>query len=313
MSIPCATGEEPYSMAIALSEAGLASRRVRIDAVDISRRALEKAAAALYGARAVRYVGAERLGRSFTTFEGRHLVNGDIRERVSFARGNLVDERLLASRARYDVIFCRNVLMYFTGDARARVLATLEAALHDDGVLVTGHAEGMTVVAPRFVSARVPGTFAYRKAPPVQVGAKVPPSRVVRPTKPAHATLSRARGGLPRRPAAPPPGAAVTRVPSLDEVQRLADAGRLEPALAACRSHLAGAPGSARGYYLLGLIESARGERAAAEAALRRAIYLDPSHAEAMEYLANERRRAGDASEAAQLTRRAALVRARGR
>ena len=316
LSVPCATGEEPYSIAIALDEAGLAPRDMTIDAVDISRRSLERAAAGVYGKRAVRHVGPERLDRSFTPVEGGYRVNERLRARVAFARGNLMDGQLLARR-RYDVVFCRNVLIYFTAEARARVLESIASALADDGLLISGHAEGSAVVAPRFVSAGVPRTFAYRKAGPGQRLAAPAPRQPVsgaRPTVPPPprawaAATGRPVGSTPVRLPAPPAEAA----PTLAEIETLADAGDLPRALKTCQRHLASTPGSAQGYYLLGVIQSAMGSRDAAEAALRRAVYLDPGHVAALEQLASERRRAGDLREAAQLTRRAGLVRARQR
>jgi chemotaxis protein methyltransferase WspC len=234
---------------------------------------------------------------------------------VSLEWGNLINEAAIVPRGPYDVIFCRNVLIYFTAAARARVLATLDAALADDGWLVTGHAEGGAVVAPRFVSARVPRTFAYRKAllgagdasrvpvvgEPTAAGASAragigaPPTSTVAAMAPTQAAAS---------PGLPP-------LPDLADVERVADAGDLSGAAALCRRHLATRPGSAQGYYLLGVIESARGHHDASEAALQRAVYLDPSHEAALRHLASERRRAGDLREAQQFMRRADLVRAR--
>ena len=329
LSLPCATGEEPYSMAIALHEAGLSTGAVSIDALDISRRALDAAAAGVYSGRAVRYVGEERLGRYFAMEENGHRVGAAIKAAVSFGRANLVEDRVLAGRGRYDLIFCRNVLIYFSEAARARVLATLEAALVDDGWLVTGHAEGSGVVAPRFVSARVPRTFAFRKATlpgAARESAAADSGRAVRPpvvtrkaqdwaasARPAAAGAARARvTTTPARAKATAPRRETRAiVPSLAEIERLADAGDVTRAAESCRAYLAAHPASSHAHYLLGLVESARGARDAADVALRRAIYLDPSNVAALVHLAGERRKAGDTTEATQLMRRADLVRAR--
>jgi chemotaxis protein methyltransferase WspC len=234
---------------------------------------------------------------------------------VSLERGNLIDEAAIARRGLYDVIFCRNVLIYFTAAARARVLATLDAALADDGWLVTGHAEGSGVVAPTFVSARVPRTFAYRKAGGRGEAIGVVP-RAGRRTAPGAST--RVVAGRQPSPSAVPtirPQAAaasgLSPLPDLADVERVADAGDLSGAAALCRRYLATRPASAQGYYLLGVIESARGDHDASEAALRRAVYLDPSHEPALRQLASQRRRAGDLREAQQVARRADLVRGR--
>jgi chemotaxis protein methyltransferase WspC len=348
LSLPCATGEEPYSMAMAFDEAGLAAGAVSIDAFDISRRALDGAARGVYGARAVRYVGGERLARYFTREREAYQLREEVRALVSFGRGNLVDEQVFAARGRYDVIFCRNVLIYFTAAARARVLSSLHSALVDDGWLVTGHAETSGVVAPSFVSARVPRTFAYRKA---LAGQATGPARAARSASAEPAAGLRLAS--PARVAVPPPtgsrlaesplrrgalggararsqaGSPTTRTADriggtsasrhapartdLTAIERLADAGEFERAAGLCRDYLAVHSGSAQAYYLLGVIELARGQREAAEVALRAAIYLDPGHVAALRRLASDRRRQGDAVEAAQLLRRAEVVSSRQR
>ena len=309
-------------MAMTLRDAGVVDR-VTIDAMDISQRALEAAARAVYGNRAVRHVGGERLAKHFLREGDGHRLSGGITALVSFQRGNLVDDQVLATQRHYDVIFCRNVLIYLTPAARDRVLATLSASLADDGWLITGHAEVSGVVAPRFVSAHVPRTFAYRKAPAdaaareavgFDIGGACRADRPRRRRDGPQLALPAARGSGTRAiPVAPvtSPGAVPPRAASLGEIERVADAGDLARAAALCRAYLAGSPGSAQGYYLLGIVESARGQRDAADAALRRAIYLDPEHVGALQQLANERRRHGDEQEAAQFSRRAGRVQAR--
>lgn len=324
-------------MAMGLLEAGLAGPRVSIEALDLSGRALEAARRAIYAPRAVRYVGHERLATRFTREGDAYRLSPEVTSLVEFNRGNLVDEHLFDARGRYDVIFCRNVLIYLTRAARDRVLATLAAALEDDGWLVTGHAETSGVVAPRFVPAGVPRTFAYRKA----VAGALRPAAEIRPAgapvrraRQMPASLSRpALGrGAPRGAISDPPGSPravrtpgeqgpaslaaatiVTPAPTLSEVERLADAGDLAQAAESCRAYLAANPGASQAYYLLGVIESARGDGDAAEVALRRAIYLDPGHVAALRALGSERQRLGDEREAAQLLRRADVVRSRSR
>jgi chemotaxis protein methyltransferase WspC len=166
------------------------------------------------------------------------------------------------------------------------------------------------------VSARVPRTFAYRKAPAAGVATSAPLASGRRAAPVVPASNARATsppvtrtpaGAIASAPPAQPP------TPGVAEVQRLADAGHLERAADLCRAHLAASPTSAQGYYLLGVIESALGHRDAADVALRRAIYLDPGHAPALRQMAGERRLAGDVREADRFSRRADLVRARKR
>jgi chemotaxis protein methyltransferase WspC len=327
LSLPCATGEEAYSIAMTLLDAGLDAGRATVDALDISRVALDAARRAIYAPRSTRHVGADRLSRHFVGTAGGHEVRDAAGRMVTFGRGNLMDPGVLAGRARYHVIFCRNVLIYLTQAARTRVLATLRQALAPDGYLIAGHAETMRLVAPHFVSARVPGTFAYRPAAEaateeVRRGAPREPTPAPARTRPPRTFRGASPPARPLR-ASPPlaTGPAVRSLeakgkpgsPSLAEVERLADGGHLVAAEHMCRAYLESDPGSPQAYYLLGLVASGRRRAADAERAFRRAIYLDPDHVAALRQLALERRRAGDTIEADRLGRRADAAEERGR
>ena len=148
-SAPCATGEEAYSLAIWLLDNWrmVDAYNVEIIGSDIDTRALAAARAGVYGARAL-----ERLPRTAVEayFEpagpsGRRLIQ-DLRESVRFGTANLVDPASVAAQGRFDVIFCRNVLIYFDEDSRRRALGLLAARLNPGGFLCLGHAE--TLAAP---------------------------------------------------------------------------------------------------------------------------------------------------------------------
>lgn len=163
LSMPCSTGAEPYSMAITLREAGLTPDRFRVEALDLSRRALAEARRGLYGRRALRHVPPPLLRDYFVPAGDQWEVSGDARRGVHFGRGNVIDPDVLRGVRSFDVVFCRNVLIYLDPPARRRLLGTVTRLLRDDGVVVTGHAETSNVVAPDFVSAGNPRTFAYVK------------------------------------------------------------------------------------------------------------------------------------------------------
>ncbi len=310
LSMPCATGEEPYSMAMTLVAAGTPREAFQIDGVDISQRSLAQAQRAAYHPRALRHVPAAVRDRFFAAAGERFQLRDEIVRLVHFRRGNLVDPRLLRGQASYDAIFCRNALMYLTPAMRQRVLQHTAAHLEDTGMLFTGHAEGLRIVRPLFVSAGLAHAFAYRKtgdgpaaqanASPVLERFRAP--RAVVPAAGHHGPVARAERAAVGRP--PDREADV-----LSEIKRLADAGQLEAARGRCLGFLAARPTSAEGYYLRGVIDLAAGRRADAEEALRRAIYLDPRHEAALRLLAQERARHGDHREAAQLRRRASLAR----
>jgi chemotaxis protein methyltransferase WspC len=305
LSLPCATGEEPYSAAMTLLDVGLIAAQFRVEAIDVSRRAIEAAREATYSARSVARAGPVRRQRFFEEADDLWRVRDDVRQLVRFSRGNLVDPQLLAGAAPFDVVFCRNVLIYLSGEARLRLLATLSRLVRPDGVLLTGHAEPLRLVAPAFASARVPRTFAWVPSAPGGNQAR-PALHAGRAVRQAAVSPSAARAERALPGAAPPDAAAL-----LAQATRLADAGHLEQARAVVGRVILARPGEAPGYYLAGIIASGLGRHADAEAALRRAVYLDPRHAEALQHLAFLRARHGDAAEAERLRLRASLARAR--
>lgn len=143
-SVGCATGEEPYSVAIALLEAGRAGAGDRILATDVSTRALAAAAAGAYRARALRKLP-RALERWFERDDPRR-VRAEVRALVSFARHNLVADPVPLGGG-FDVVFCRNVLIYFSPETAAAALYRLVAALAPGGTLVLGPVE-LPLAAP---------------------------------------------------------------------------------------------------------------------------------------------------------------------
>jgi chemotaxis protein methyltransferase CheR len=147
-SAACSSGEEPYSIAMTLLDglAGSAGWDVRILASDIDTDVLGRAAAGVYPAEAVARVPAPTLRRHFLRGVGAQhglvRVRPEVRSLVTFRRINLLDEAW-PIRTRFDLIFCRNVLMYFDRATQARLVARLERMLDAGGLLVLGHAENL--------------------------------------------------------------------------------------------------------------------------------------------------------------------------
>ena len=110
LSAPCATGEEPYSIAMALLDAGIGPARFSIDAIDISARAIERARDGVYGRNSFRGHPLEFRDRHFSETAGGWRLDARVREPVRFVRASLFDLPL-DTDARYDFIFCRNVLI----------------------------------------------------------------------------------------------------------------------------------------------------------------------------------------------------------
>ncbi|WP_302052235.1 CheR family methyltransferase [Burkholderia glumae] len=162
LSAPCSTGEEPYTAAMALIDAGLDAAQLRIDALDISARAIEHARRGEYGRNSFRGHALEFRARHFEPTAHGWRLHERIRDCVQFRHANLLDLDT-DDASRYDFIFCRNVLIYFDRGAQERVLRTLDARLADDGLLFVGPAETGVVMRYGMSSARIPLAFGFRR------------------------------------------------------------------------------------------------------------------------------------------------------
>lgn len=302
LSVPCSTGEEPYSIAMALSDVGFPENRLAIDAVDISARALAKAMRASYGRNSFRGADLQFRDRHFEPAGGSYRLAEGVRRRVRFERGNLLAPGFAAEAGCYDVIFCRNLLIYFDRPTQDRALAVLSRLLARMGVLFVGPSETGLLLEHRFVPAKLPMAFAFRKA---QAGAAArTPAPVAVPTG------RRPAAGLAEpKPRSSSPAAAVhsrrAATPDLAEATRLADRGELQKAQAICRAHLEAQGPSAEAYYLSGLLADASGQVIEATEAYRKALYLEPRHRESLLHLASLLDRHGDRPAAQRMRERA--------
>ena len=258
------------------------------------------------------------------TFAGMVKVTRSIRRsaKVQFIQGSILDPRLLEGLPPYDVVFCRNLLIYLVPSARATLLALLDRVLAPDGVLVIGHADRLESAGAESLFAPTGGTgcFAYcRKTrndkplfevphsferAPLPSAATPDPVRAVEASnvyQPA-AVSSEATG--PRSPEIANADV-VEGAPMLNQASELANKGRFSEAILVCEQHLKEKGLSAPAYALMGMIWQASGQRGRAEECLRKAVYLDPHHDEALLGLALLAERRGDSLAAANLRRRA--------
>jgi chemotaxis protein methyltransferase WspC len=163
LSVPCATGEEPYSIAIALYDAGIPLDHFHIDAVDISRRTLQLAERATYGKNSFRGKNLEFRSAFFEVVEHGFRLVPYIRNKVHLIRDNVLKSVRLVQQQPYDVIFCRNLFIYLEPLARQRILHLLTGLLKNNGLLFLGPAETRGVPGPEFISISSPKAFAFRK------------------------------------------------------------------------------------------------------------------------------------------------------
>jgi two-component system CheB/CheR fusion protein len=165
-SAACASGEEAYTIAIALAEelgVDQFRQRVKIYGTDVDEEALNQARLASYTDRQFAGVPAELVERYFDAAGGRHVFRKDLRRSVIFGRNDLVQD---APISRVDLLLCRNVLMYFNAEAQARILSRLHFALADHGVLFLGKAEMLLGHGGTFVPVEIKRRI-FRKIPAV--------------------------------------------------------------------------------------------------------------------------------------------------
>lgn len=138
---PCATGEEPYSIAIALLEAGVSPTRFSILGIDINSDAIEKAKVALYKERNIRNLSADILSRYFTKIDDKFSLHTEIKERVAFRVVNIFAPEF-RELEKFDYIFSRNMLIYFDAPTKKRAQEILKERLKgSDEQLFFGHAD----------------------------------------------------------------------------------------------------------------------------------------------------------------------------
>lgn len=316
LSVPCSTGEEPYSLAMALARAGWPAARTRIEAVDISRENLRRAQAGVYGRNSFR--GDDGSFREeFFSPAGRDAWRIEERARapVGFEQGNLLADDFGVGRGLYDAIFCRNLLIYFDRPTQARAIRALEKMLAPGGWMAVGPAEPVLLFEHGFSVLRVAGGFLLHKAPvAAPVMARARPPRAAQPRLgPQRLPAAKTAPPKPARhaPAPLPPPAPAKAADLLDELRTLADAGRLREARQCGEALLARGESSGELFYWLGIVADAAGEGADAEAFYRKAVYLEPQHGEALVHLALRAEKRGDARAARQFRERAQRASAR--
>jgi chemotaxis protein methyltransferase CheR len=299
-SAGCAVGAEPYSIAILLDRllgVSIHGWAIEILGTDISHRFLDKARTGCFGAWALRGMPDEERARNFdaTPDPKQWRIADRHRRHVRFAHHNLLG--LLggppgAEWGGFDLILCRNVLIYFSPERIAPMMSALGRCLGPEGWLMVGYSDAIAGIPPDLGIVELPGAIAFRPpgcVPPrfghTAPGTQTAPQTSQQAAMPAPAQIQpgpvSAPGG-PRRPLPPTPSDAEAAAsaaplapgPALATIRALADAGRLQDAAQACSVALAADPLDARLHFYDGVIAQAAGRRTRAEAALRRAIYL---------------------------------------
>ena len=350
LSAPCAAGEEPYSIAMSLLDSGLQPEQFRIDAIDISRVALSKAQTARYSTNAFRNADSGFRDRWFRMDGGSAVLDESVSRCIRFAWANILEESFVtgaidSGSGPYDVVFCRNLLIYLTTDARLAVERSIDRLLKDDGIVVLGAAEP-AILQGNWVADSAGSTFTLRRgvsgersrwpslasrsalsAPRRPTPTLPPPNPAPSYPAPAPPQASPSRLPPPVDPPAPVAlsststtsadlrcedsggGSATQSVPLiLADVNALANARRFSEAIALCESAQRDIGPSAELYFIAGIMHQTSGSLAIAEDCFHKTLYLDASHDEALLALSLLAEQRGDSGQAAQYRRSALRV-----
>jgi len=165
-SAACSSGEEPYTLAMMIHRT-LGIRfpdwRIEILGTDISQKVLDAAAAGVYSNYAMKTTPPNVVSKYFTVEGQSYTLDPAIRQMVTFEKHNLKDRLGAKRHGVFDVIFCRNVMIYFDEDMKRDVVRTFEDMLDPNGWLFIGHSESLRGVSSAFESQPYPEGFCYRK------------------------------------------------------------------------------------------------------------------------------------------------------
>jgi len=165
LSAGCSTGDEPYTLAIVLREMidDADAWALRLDGVDINRRYLQKAREGIYSEHELRDTPILYRNRYFSRRDDLYVLRDEVKEMVRFMHVNLFSTGQVSRLPHYDVVFCRNVLIYFDAQSAGTFMEHLRAVMNSGALIFFGHAESAGKVAGVFELVRVGGSFVYRK------------------------------------------------------------------------------------------------------------------------------------------------------
>lgn len=171
-SAGCSTGEEPYTIAMLILEKGLFyGWNIEISASDINQRVLQVARSGIYRKNSFRTMNRFFLNKYFTEENGLYKISNNIKQYVNFSHLNILDTLKTKLVGNVDVIFCRNVLIYFDHASRKKVVEMFYERLGDGGYLLLGHAESLINISTAFTLKHFKYDMVYQK--PVKKGVHI--------------------------------------------------------------------------------------------------------------------------------------------
>ncbi len=315
LSLPSSTGEEAYSAAITLHEKGLSPDSFLIDAFDISQKNIEHANNGLYRGNSFRKETPDLyITRYFKLYGDQYSIDDKLKSNINFSRLNIFNPQVLAIPDYYDVIFCRNLLIYFNSERKNIAIGKIHRALKNNGLLLIGHSEASIVPADKYTPCNTVRSFGFiktrnKKPGNYQVKGNPRPFTFKRtlPASPAVKTrVINKRSEIHASPKKKQPDT----TNNMEEARNLANIGHYAEALAICSKIDSMSP-SAECYTLMGIIHGADNRLEEGEKCLRKALFLEPKNHEALAHLSLLLNQKGDKDNADLLMKRAEKYQAR--
>lgn len=297
LSMPCSTGEEPYSIAITLLEAGLTPEQFHITAVDISEVALAAAHRAVYSKYSFRGIqNPNIISKYFTHKDDHYSLKDCVKQQVNFKQLNIIEVDKTCIYHHYHIVFCRNLLIYFDQNQKIATYQNIYNMMHPNGLLIMGHAESATTPMALFKNNNVEKSFSFTRREPGEyekemsnkltknsankTGIKKKPRirlhQSTKNKKPVPTTEVKSKPEKHKRDLKSDPFTAIR------EARLLADQGKFELAIEICNHYTDNHDVGDDAWYLLGLINDGEDNIPSSEECFRKAIYLNPHHYEAL-------------------------------
>jgi len=309
LSIPCSTGEEPFSIAMHLIDNGLPEQCFNIDAVDISSRALDYAARGTYGRNSFRGNGYQPYQHKYFHPQGELFkLDEQIHKKVNFSRLNILhgDQHRLE---KYDFILCRNLLIYFDVATKYTAFINLAKLLKKTGLLFIGHSEFGAV--PRDIFKNTGSDYAFALCQYSHPDVTAAPQQKPASKKPLLKTVQRASFEQHIHATEKETGDTKNNDTDklLQQAEDLANSAQYAQAEEICQQLIREDASQVKAFYLLGLIASGKQDSEAAESMFRKTIFLEPRHYEALSHLSLLLEKKGDPKNAELFRQRASRTR----
>ena len=306
LSVPCSTGEEPYSLAMKLLDIGLSPNQFHIDAIDISKISVAKAKKGIYGRNSFRGSDLSFQTRHFVSIGKEYQISAQVKNTVNFSQGNLLDLQFLNHQKPYNIILCRNVLIYFNSLARKITLQNLNRLLRNEGIILVASSETGELVNIGCEIIRSKGIFLGQKKAKILTKpnldnlysakkkqiiqpVKIPQIKTIQKTKDIPISINQ---DIEKKTTQTTIN--TSEQSNLEIIRKLADQGHLLEAENQCLIYLQIHSTSAEAYLLLGEIHQAQGKDLQAGEFFQKAVYLDPKNSQALLYLILIHEKQGD-------------------